>query len=50
MLDSVGVREVRREGGGTDPAGKYVFFYGKGNDNLDLCTCLFVHKKIVINS
>jgi hypothetical protein len=32
-LDLVGVQEVRWEGGGTKPAGKYTFFYGKGNEN-----------------
>jgi hypothetical protein len=28
-LDLVGVQEVRWEGGGIEPAGKYTFFYGK---------------------
>jgi hypothetical protein len=32
-LDLVGVQEVRLEGGGTEPAGEYTFFYGKGNEN-----------------
>jgi hypothetical protein len=32
------VQEVRWEGGGTEPAGEYTFFYGKGNEN---------HKRIV---
>jgi hypothetical protein len=32
-LDLVGVQGVRREGGGTEPAGEYMFFYGKGNEN-----------------
>jgi hypothetical protein len=32
-LDLVGVREIRWEGGGTEPAGEYTFFYGKGNEN-----------------
>jgi hypothetical protein len=31
-LDLVGVQEVRWEGGGTEPAGEYKFFYGKGNE------------------
>jgi hypothetical protein len=31
-LDLVGVQEVRWEGGCTEPAGEYTFFYGKGND------------------
>jgi hypothetical protein len=29
-LDLVGVQEVRWDGGGTEPAGEYTFFYGKG--------------------
>jgi hypothetical protein len=32
-LDLVGVQEVRWDGGGTEPAGQYAFFYGKGNQN-----------------
>jgi hypothetical protein len=27
-LHSVGIQEIRWEGGGTEPAGKYAFFYG----------------------
>jgi hypothetical protein len=30
-LDLVGVREVRWDGGDTEPAGEYRFCYGKGN-------------------
>jgi hypothetical protein len=30
-LDLVGVQEVRWQGGGTEPAGKYTLFYGIGN-------------------
>jgi hypothetical protein len=26
------------DGGGTEPAGEYTFFYGKGNENHELCT------------
>jgi hypothetical protein len=33
--------------GQTKLAGKYTFFYGKGNDNHDLCTRFFVHKRIM---
>jgi hypothetical protein len=32
-LDFVGVQEVRWDRGGTEPADKYTFFYGKGNEN-----------------
>jgi hypothetical protein len=40
----VGEQEVRRERGGTEPAGEYIFFYGKGNENHELGTGFFVHK------
>jgi hypothetical protein len=30
-LDLVGVQEVIWDGGGTERAGKYTFFYGNGN-------------------
>jgi hypothetical protein len=33
VLDLVGVPEVRWERGGTEPAIKYTFLYGKGNEN-----------------
>jgi hypothetical protein len=32
-LDLMGMQEVRWEGGGTEPAGEYTFFYVKGNEN-----------------
>jgi hypothetical protein len=40
-LDKVGVQEVRQEVGGTELAGEYIFFYGKGNENHQL------HKEFV---
>jgi hypothetical protein len=38
-LDLVGVREVRVDRGGTEPAG--AFFYGKGNGNHEITTVFF---------
>jgi hypothetical protein len=35
-LGLVGVQEVRWDRGGTEPAGEYIFFYGKGNMNHKL--------------
>jgi hypothetical protein len=46
-LDLVGVREAIWNGGGNEPAGKYMFFYGKGNENHELGTGFFVHKRIM---
>jgi hypothetical protein len=43
----VGVQEVGWEGGGTEPAGEYTFFYGKGNENYEIGTGFFVHKRII---
>jgi hypothetical protein len=42
-LDLVGVREVRRDKGGTEVADYCTFFYGNGNDGHYLENCLFVH-------
>jgi exonuclease III len=39
-LDLVGVQEVRWDAGGIEPAGEYIFFYGKGNENYELGTGL----------
>jgi hypothetical protein len=46
-LDLVGVQEVRWEGGGTESAGEHIFLYGKGNENHELGTVFFVHKRII---
>jgi hypothetical protein len=40
-LDLLGVQEVRWEGGVTEPAGKYTFFYRKGNENREFGTGFF---------
>jgi hypothetical protein len=46
-LDLVGVQEVRLCGGGTQPAGEYTLFYRKGNENHELGTGSFAHKRII---
>jgi len=46
-LDVVGVQEVRWEKEGTVRAGDYDFFYRKGNENHQLGTVFFVHRRIV---
>jgi hypothetical protein len=39
------VQEVGWEGGGTEPAGEYTFFYGKGNENHETGTDFFCIKE-----
>jgi hypothetical protein len=46
-LDLVGAQEVRWEGSGTVPAGEHTFYYGKRNENHELGTGFFVHKRII---
>jgi hypothetical protein len=46
-LDLVGVWEIRWDGGGREPAGKYTFVYAKGNENHELGTGFFIHKRIM---
>jgi hypothetical protein len=38
---------VRWDGSSTEPAGEYMFFYGKENENHELGTGFFVHKRII---
>jgi hypothetical protein len=46
MSDSVGVQEVRWDSAGTEPAGEYIFFFGKGNKNHEL-GIVFLRKRII---
>jgi hypothetical protein len=44
-LDLVVVQEARWESSGTSPAGEYVSFHGKGNENHEPSTSFFAHKR-----
>jgi hypothetical protein len=43
----VGVQEVRWDKGGTERAEDYTFFYWAGNEDHQLGTGSFVHKRII---
>jgi hypothetical protein len=49
-LDLVGVQKVRWNGGGTEPAGKYTFLYGRGNENHALGTGFSYIRELLIRS
>jgi hypothetical protein len=43
----MGVQEGEWENRGTEPAGKYTFYCGKGNENHELGTGVIKHKIII---
>jgi len=47
MSRNTHMREVRWEKGGTVRTGDYDFFYRKGNENHQLGTVFFVHRRMV---
>jgi exonuclease III len=46
-LDLMGVQDVRWDKGGTERAEDYTFFYGAENEDHQLGTGFFVHKRII---
>jgi hypothetical protein len=40
-----GIQEDKWDRSGIEPADKYIFIYGKGNQDNDLGIVFFVHKK-----
>ena len=45
-LDLVAVQEVKLDGHGISPIGEFMLYYGKGNNNHQLGTGVFVHNRI----
>jgi hypothetical protein len=45
--DLMGVQEVGWEKGGSERAQDYTFLYGNGNEDHQLGTCFFIHKRII---
>jgi hypothetical protein len=41
------ISKYKWDRGGTEPAGEYTFIYGKGNENYELGTDFFLHKRII---
>jgi hypothetical protein len=46
-LDLLGVQAIRWDKGSTERAEDYTFFYGGGNEDHQLGTGSFVHKRII---